>query len=82
MINSGNDDKTFLKLLPAAAVAMFAVIPKTRPGLFNTFFAILFDTFSAFLPGFSKNSPMTSATIELSLTVTNFFLLQFEQQAK
>ena len=49
----------------AAALAMFAVISKARPGFINTFFGNLFDTFSHFPPKFLNKSPKLSACIGL-----------------
>ena len=78
MISSGNVDKAALGLLVAAAVAMFAPISKARPGFFNTFYAISFDTFNPFLPRFLKKSARPSDCITLSPTIIDFFLLQIE----
>ena len=47
-MNSGNLDRACLEFREAAAVAIFAVKPKARPVLFNTFFTIFFETFSPF----------------------------------
>ena len=69
MITSGNVDKTALKFPDATALAIFAKKSKAFPGLFNTFFAILFDTLSLFLPRLLKNSLNRSAYVVLSLTV-------------
>ena len=78
-MNSGNVDKACLEFREAAAVAIFAVKSKARPGLLNTFFAILFDTFNPFLPRFLKKSPRPSAFIVSIETVIDFFRLQIEQ---
>ena len=44
-IRSGNVDKAAAGLRDANAVPTFAPISKAHPGLLDTFFAILFDTF-------------------------------------
>ena len=45
---SGNVDETFLAFLLAAAVAMFDVISKARPGFIFTFFTIIFEALIQF----------------------------------
>ena len=58
---------------------MFAVLSQAREEFFISFFAIFFVTLSLSLPRFLKKSLNPPATIVLSLTVTDFILLQIEQ---
>ena len=55
VINSGNVDRACLEFREAAAVAIFAVKSKARPGLDRTFFATFFGTFSPFYPDSYRN---------------------------
>ena len=75
-MNSGSVEKACLEFRETAAVAIFAVKSKARPGLDRTFFATLFDTLSPFLPRFLKKSARPSAFIVLSLTIIDFIQLQ------
>ena len=68
-----------LKFLDANELAMFALITNALPGFCKTFFAIVFDAWSPFLPKSLKKSPNYAASLMLSLTVIDFFRLHNER---
>ena len=60
-ITSGIVDNTFLGFLLEAAVAMFAVISKTRDGFDNTVLANFLPTLTEVLPKYLNKLPSPSA---------------------